>query len=64
MYDMVGDVEVWITLMEVELARMRPLEVELTIIRVTLATWDSEVASLSHIVKCLQDRLTMPILEK
>jgi len=47
-------------LMEVELTHLRPLEVDLAMVRATLATWDAKVASLSQTMKGLQDRLNMP----
>lgn len=70
MYDMTGVSDVQVVAMEDELARLRPMEVkliclwpleaELAMVRATLTMRDAKVASLSQIVKGLQDRLTMP----
>lgn len=40
-------------------SQVATLEVELSIVKITLAMRDAEVAPLSQIVKYLQDRLTM-----
>lgn len=56
---MIGVTYAYIISMEVELARLRPLKIELAIVKDTLAMRDTKVASLSQIVKFLQDRLSM-----
>lgn len=49
-----------ITSMEVELAQLMPIEVELTIVKATLTSRDVQIASLEKLMKRLQDWLSMP----
>jgi len=63
MYGMIGDAYAYVATMEVDLARMRPMEAKLTTMKENHMIRDAQEASLEQIVKSLQDRLTMSPLD-
>lgn len=50
--------------LQAKLTCLQSMEVELVVMKATLATHDVEVASLSQTMKRLQDRFTMPLLDQ